>query len=68
MLQDRISSLVALESIVDQIIEQNSEAGVRGWAKVCSAHPSDIADLLEHISRHNQFLLFIIILTTIYTL
>jgi len=58
MLQDRISSLVALESIVDQIIEQNSEAGVRGWAKVCSAHPSDIADLLEHISRHNQFLLF----------
>ncbi|MDQ5890541.1 MAG: Magnesium transporter MgtE [Candidatus Dependentiae bacterium] len=58
MLLEQLTSLAALEPIIDQVIDQSSARGVQGWVQVCNAHPSDIADLIEHISRHYQLSLF----------
>lgn len=58
MLPEQHISLAALEPIIDQVIEQSSARGVQGWAYICEAHPSDVADLIEHISRHQQLSLF----------
>jgi len=58
MLPEQLTSLVALEPIIEQVIDQSSVRGVQGWAQICAAHPSDIADLIEHIGRHQQLSLF----------
>ncbi|MDQ5940460.1 MAG: Magnesium transporter MgtE [Candidatus Dependentiae bacterium] len=59
MLPEQLTSLVALESIIEQVLDQSSARGVQGWAQICRAHPSDIADLIEHIARQHQLALFI---------
>jgi len=59
MLPEQSSSLLSLESFIDEVLEQSSGRGVWGWAKVCGAHPSDVADFLEHLPRSKQLQLFI---------
>jgi magnesium transporter len=59
MLQNQLVSLISLEPIIDQVIDQSSARGVEGWTRLCAAHPSDIADLIEYIARPQQLALFI---------
>ena len=50
--------LAHLEVIIDQVLTERTTAGKAGWQEICTAHPSDIADLAENISSRYQRQLF----------
>jgi len=58
MMPQQLTPLVSLEAYIDEVIEQSSARGIAGWTLLCQAHPSDTADLLEHLSRTQQRALF----------
>lgn len=58
MLHTQTLSLTHLEPIIDEVLSQKTLRGKQGWAELCLAHPSDIADLVEHISTRMQHKLF----------
>ena len=58
MLHTQTFSLTHLEPIIDEVLAQKTTRGKEGWAELCLAHPSDVADLVEHISTRMQHRLF----------
>lgn len=58
MLHTQTFSLTHLEPIIDEVLSQKTLRGKQGWAELCLAHPSDIADLVEHIATRMQHRLF----------
>ena len=50
MHKKRLSSLLALEPYIQEVLTQATPRGADGWQLITHSHPSDIADLVEALS------------------
>lgn len=49
-----LSSLLVLESYINEVCTQSTPRGATGWQLITHSHPSDIADLVEILNKRGQ--------------